>query len=80
MTTPGYDNSLADNIAHDADLDYPITVRLTRAEYEGLQGYARYRGRSMSDIAGTWVHRNLRAVSFLPEYTPANPRRRPREE
>ena len=38
---PGYDNSPQDNIAHDADLDYPITVRLTKGEYDGLTAYAK---------------------------------------
>ena len=60
-------NDILFNTAHDMDKDEVVAAYLTKAEKDALYRYSKETGISMSDLAGGWIWRGLKAAYQLPE-------------
>ena len=60
-------NDIMFNVENDMDKDEVVAVYVTKAEKEALHKYAREIDSTMSDIAGGYLWRGLKAAYRLPE-------------
>ena len=61
-------NDIQSNLAHDLDKDEVVAAYLTKIEKDALYRYSKSTGISMSDLAGDWIWRGLKAAYQLPEW------------
>ena len=62
------ENDIAFNVENDLDKDFQVTVYLTKPEREALERETEKQDSTMSDVAGGYIWRGLKAAYQLPEY------------